>query len=80
MGVVGVNRIRMWRSRLDAGMAGGLAGGVVGVMGVLIDSYFSIRNTTRPRERALMSRLAALVWLWLGGLVAWMFLMPRPWN
>src|SRR4051812_42265464 len=63
---------------MDAGMAGGLAGGIVGVMGGAIGTYFSIRNTTRPRERALMLRLAASCWLWLAGLVAWMFLMPRP--
>lgn len=65
---------------MDAGMAGGLAGGIIGVMGGVIGIYFSIRNTTRPRERALMLRLAALSWLWLAGLVAWLFLMPRPWN
>ncbi len=65
---------------MDAGMAGGIAGGVIGVMGGVIGTYFSLRNTTRPRERALLLRLAALCWLWLAGLVAWLLLMPRPWN
>ncbi len=63
---------------MDAGMAGGLAGGVIGVMGGAIGTYFSIRNTSRPRERSLMLRLSALVWAWLAILVAWMLLMPRP--
>src|SRR5688572_30344430 len=65
---------------MDAGMAVGLAGGVIWVMGGVIGTDFSIRNTTRPRERALMLRLAALCWAWLAGMAAWLFLMPRPWN
>jgi hypothetical protein len=65
---------------MDAGMAVGHAGGVTGVMGGVIGTYFSIRNTTRPRERALMLRLAALCRAWLAGMAAWLFLMPRPWN
>lgn len=46
-------------------------GGVIGI-------HFSIRDTTRPRERAPMLKLNALVWLWLAGLVAWGSLMLRP--
>lgn len=65
---------------MDAGMAGGIAGGVIGVMGGVLGTYASIRNAKRPRERALMIRLAGLCWIWLAALIAWMFLAPRPWN
>ena len=65
---------------MDAGLAGGIAGGIIGVMGGVIGTYFSIRNTKRPKERALAIRLAALCWIWLSALTAWLFLMPRPWN
>jgi uncharacterized membrane protein YfcA len=65
---------------MDAGMAGGIAGGVIGVMGGVIGTYFSIRNSKRPKERALAIRLATLGWVWLSAMTAWVFLMPRPWN
>jgi uncharacterized membrane protein YfcA len=65
---------------MDAGMAGGIAGGVIGVMGGVIGTYFSIRNSKRPKERALAIRLATLCWVWLSAMTAWLFLMPRPWN
>src|SRR4051812_45577103 len=66
--------------RMDAGTAGGLAGGIIGVMGGVLGTYFSIRNSMRPRERSLMLKLAAATWIWLAALLAWLFLMPHPWN
>jgi hypothetical protein len=65
---------------MHPGLIGGIAGSVIGVMGGAIGTYFSIRNTGRPRERALMIRLSVLAWLWIAALMAWLFLMPRPWN
>ena len=65
---------------MDAGLAGGIAGGVLGVMGGVIGTYFSIKGAMQPRERSLTIRLAALCWLWLAGMMAWLWLMPRPWN
>ena len=65
---------------MDAGTAGGIIGGVIGVMGGVIGTYFGMRNTSVPRERALMIRFATLGWLWMAALMAWLFLMPRPWD
>ena len=65
---------------MDSGTAGGIAGGVLGVMGGVIGTYCSIRNTSRPRERALMIRLGALGWLWMAALTAWLFVIPSPWD
>jgi hypothetical protein len=67
-------------TEMDAGMAGGIAGAVIGVMGGVLGTYASVRNATRPRERALTNRLAALGWTWMAAMAAWLILMPRPWN
>ena len=45
------------------GLAGGLAGGVVGVIGGIVGTYFSIKNTKGPTERAFAIRAATLVGL-----------------
>jgi hypothetical protein len=44
------------------GLIGGIGGGVIGVLGGVIGTYFSIKNTAGPRERAFMIRMAALTW------------------
>jgi Ca2+/Na+ antiporter len=67
-----------------AGLVGGIVGSVIGIMGGVIGTYCSIRNTTRPRERALMIRMSLYTWLWVGGWLVLaglaMFLLPRPWS
>lgn len=65
---------------MDAGMAGGIVGSVGGILGGAVGTYFSLKNATRPRERALTIRLASLLSLWIAGMLAFGLLMPRPWN
>jgi hypothetical protein len=65
---------------MDFGTEGGIAGGVIGVMGGVSGANCSIRNTSRPRERALMIRMAVLCWLWIAALTALQFLMPSLWR
>ncbi|WP_143206709.1 hypothetical protein [Singulisphaera sp. GP187] len=65
---------------MGTGLVLGIVGSSLGVMGGVIGTYFSIRNTKRPRERSLMIRLAAMCWVWFAGMLVWMFLIPRPWN
>ncbi|MDG3004491.1 hypothetical protein [Paludisphaera mucosa] len=65
---------------MDAGTAGAIAGSVVGLMGGVVGTWFGVANTSRPRERGVAIRLAALTWAWLAVVVAWMLLAPRPWN
>ncbi len=40
------------------GLVGGIAGGLIGLMGAAIGTYYSIRNTNGPRERAFVIRSA----------------------
>ena len=65
---------------MDAGTACGLAGSMMGLMGGAIGTYFSVVNTRKPRERALMIRIAVLGWLWMAALIGLLFLLPVPWN
>ncbi len=62
------------------GLIGGIAGGVVGVMGGIVGTYFSIRNTNGPRERAFAIRAAALCWLGVSAFLACLFVLPLYWR
>ena len=40
------------------GLIGGVGGAVIGVLGGLVGTYFSVKNTRGPRERVFMIRVA----------------------
>lgn len=65
---------------MDANTAVGIGGATAGVIGGLIGTYFSVKNTSRPRERALMLRIMAIGWLWMAALLACLSLLPAPWG
>jgi hypothetical protein len=65
---------------MDAGMVGGIAGGVIGCMGGVIGTYFSLVNASRPRERALTIWFAVGFWLWIAAVLTFALLAPRPWG
>jgi hypothetical protein len=62
------------------GLAGGIAGAVVGIAGGIVSTYFGIRNTNGPEERAFAIRAAALCWLGVSTFLACLFLVPRDWH
>lgn len=41
----------------------------MGLTGRAIGTYFGVVNTRKPKERALMLRIAVLRWLWRAGLI-----------
>lgn len=61
-------------------MVGGLIGGLGGVIGGAIGTYFSIRNTGGPRERAFMIRVSVVAWLAITAFLAGLFLLPTPYK
>ena len=67
-----------------SGLVGGIVGGVIGIMGGVIGTYFSIRNTTRPRERTVAIRMATTIWIFVVGLLlldgALMYRLPPGWG
>ena len=65
---------------MNAGMVGGLIGAVVGIIGGALGTYFSIRNTSGPRERAFVIRAAAAGWLGVSAFLAGLYFLPSPYN
>lgn len=59
---------------------GVLAGGVIGVAGGLMGTYFSIRNTRGPEERAFMIQSALVVWAVLLIFFGLMLALPNPYR
>jgi hypothetical protein len=62
---------------MNPGLIGGIAGSFIGVAGGLIGTYFSIKNTNGPRERAFMIRSAIVCWVGVGVFLAAMFFVPQ---
>jgi len=65
---------------MDAGLLGGIIGGIAGVGGGAIGTYFSIKNTKGPLERAFVIKAAAVAWVAVIAFVALLLLLPRPYN
>ena len=61
-----------------SGLFGGLAGGLVGTLGGAVGTYFSIRNTAGPRERAFVVRASVLCWVAVVLFLIALILTPRP--
>lgn len=45
---------------MNTGLVVGIVGGVVGLLGGVIGTYFSIKNTSGPRERGFMIAVGAV--------------------
>ena len=69
---------------MDAGALGGWVGGILGsllgVLGGLMGTYFTIKNTKGPRERAFTIKGDIICWLFAVSLVAGMWLIPFWYN
>ena len=62
---------------MNPGIIGGIVGTVIGVIGGLIGTYFGIKNTNGPRERAFVICAAIVCWVGVGGLLSVIVLLPR---
>ena len=65
---------------MNPGLIGGIVGGSVGLLGGVIGTYASIKNTSGPRERAFMIRVAIGTWIGVTLFLAALLLLPRPYN
>ena len=61
-------------------LVGGILGGVIGIAGGLIGSYFSITRIKGPKERAFMVRVNLIIWLVIIGLLGLLFALPSPYK
>lgn len=60
------------------GWAGGIFGAVLGIAGGAVGTYFSIRSTNGPRERAFMVRACICGWLGITALLLLLWALPAP--
>lgn len=62
------------------GWVGGIAGALIGVGAAAVGTYFSIKNTSGPRERAFMIKLATGGWIAIVLFLGLLFLLPSPYQ
>jgi hypothetical protein len=62
------------------GTVGAIVGSALGVIGGLIGTYFSVRNTNGPRERAFVVKAAAIAWVTVSAFLAGLLVLPSPWR
>ncbi|MFZ4732685.1 MAG: hypothetical protein ACOYK7_09140 [Pirellulales bacterium] len=58
------------------GQLGGWVGSAIGVAGALVGTFFSIRNTTTPRERAFVIRASVICWVAVIAFIVAMMSIP----
>ncbi|QDU49806.1 hypothetical protein [Gimesia panareensis] len=59
---------------------GSIGGILLGVLGGMLGTWCSIRNTSGPRERAFMVRTAAVMWLLISFFLLLLYFLAEPWN
>ncbi len=52
----------------------------LGLVGGIVGTYFSIKNTSGPQERAFMIHFAAMTWIGVTLFLVVMFLVPHPFK
>jgi Ca2+/Na+ antiporter len=62
------------------GWVGGILGGVIGVLGGVMGTYFTIKNTKGPRERAFAVKGSIICWVFVVAFVVGMWLIPQWYN
>jgi hypothetical protein len=69
---------------MNAGQIGGLAGAflgcVLGLAGGIVGTYFSIKRTNGPRERAFMIRSAVVCWVAILIFLGLLLALPAPYR
>lgn len=65
---------------MNAGMIGGIIGAICGIGGGLIGTYYSVKNTNGPLERAFMIKACAIIWIGISIFIVLMYLLPIPYR
>ncbi len=58
------------------GWMGGGIGAVIGIIGALIGTYFTVKNTSSQAERAFVMKASVVCWVFTLSFVAAMLLIP----
>jgi hypothetical protein len=62
------------------GWVGGILGSVLGVLGGALGTYFSIKNTKGPRERAFVIKASVACVLFVAAFLIGLWLIPFWYN
>lgn len=65
---------------MNAGLIGGIAGSIIGIAGGVIGTYFSIKNTDGPKERAFIIKASAVFWAIGIIFVTFIFVIESPYK
>ncbi len=65
---------------MHPGMMGAIVGSALGLLGGAVGTWFSIRNTHGPKERAFVVRAAVVAWAAVTVFLAAMLLLPTPYR
>ncbi|MCI0361725.1 MAG: hypothetical protein L0211_24840 [Planctomycetaceae bacterium] len=60
--------------------SGAILGSLIGLVGGIIGTWCSIRNSTTPAERAFVIRCSIGVWVLVMAFVIGLLLIPTPYN
>ena len=63
---------------MEAGTIGGILGAILGVGGGLVGTYFSIKNTNGPLERAFMIKASVVAWIAVSVFLILLLVIPSP--
>jgi hypothetical protein len=59
---------------------GGAVGSLLGFLGGAVGTYYSIKNTGGPRERAFMIRASAVCWAAVASFLVALWYVPPPYR
>jgi hypothetical protein len=65
---------------MHPGTIGAITGTLFGVLGGAVGTYFSVKNTRGPKERAFVVKCVVLLWTAGAGFVAALILLPKPFG
>ena len=65
---------------MNPGTVGAIVGSVLGLLGGAAGTYFSIRNTEGPRERAFAVKASVVTWMAVIVFLAGLLLLPSPYR
>ena len=65
---------------MHPGMIGGIAGGLIGLAGGIFGTYFSIKNTIDPCERAFVIKASIICWVAIFVFLGLLLTLPTPYK